>query len=182
MGVGAEAPSLLSGLIFDSDGNRMTPTHANKRGRRYRYYISSSLLDRGTAGPNTMRVPAGEIDGLVLDRLHALISSRQEIANAIDPLALSAKQLDLVLKRAAELDRQWFTMPPDDMRSLARQIIGWVSLSPDRIEIVIGSGWRAKISVPHAITTSWTFMQCEFPLRLPTKGRPRRELFRCLRE
>jgi DNA invertase Pin-like site-specific DNA recombinase len=77
LAVGAEAPSLLSGLIFDSDGNRMTPTHANKRGRRYRYYISASLLDRGRAGPNTMRVPAGEIDGLVLDRLHALISSRQ---------------------------------------------------------------------------------------------------------
>jgi site-specific DNA recombinase len=33
--LGAEAPSLLSGLIFDSDGNRMTPTHANKRGRPF---------------------------------------------------------------------------------------------------------------------------------------------------
>ena len=57
LAVGAEAPSLLSGLIFDGDGNRMTPTHANKRGRRYRYYISASLLDRGTGGPNTMRCP-----------------------------------------------------------------------------------------------------------------------------
>ncbi|MEQ1611527.1 MAG: recombinase family protein [Hyphomicrobiaceae bacterium] len=140
LGVGAEAPSLLSGLIYDGDGNRMTPTHANKRGRRYRYYISASLLDRGTAGPNTMRVPAGEIDGLVLDRLHALISSRQEIADALDPLGLSAKQLDLVLKRAAELDRQWLTIPPDDMRALARQIFSRVTLSLDKIEVAIGTG------------------------------------------
>jgi hypothetical protein len=28
MAIGAEAPSLLSGLIFDSDGARLTPTHA----------------------------------------------------------------------------------------------------------------------------------------------------------
>jgi hypothetical protein len=33
LAIGVEAPSLLSGLIFDCDGNRMTPTHANKRRR-----------------------------------------------------------------------------------------------------------------------------------------------------
>ena len=48
LAVGAEAPSLLSGFIFDIDGDRMTPTHANKRGRRYRYYISASLLNHKT--------------------------------------------------------------------------------------------------------------------------------------
>jgi hypothetical protein len=42
---GAETPSLLAGLLFDHDGNRMTPTLANKRGRRYRYYISAAPLD-----------------------------------------------------------------------------------------------------------------------------------------
>ena len=36
MAVGAEAPSLLSGLIFDSDGARLSPTHAVKKGKRYR--------------------------------------------------------------------------------------------------------------------------------------------------
>jgi hypothetical protein len=31
--VGAEAPSLLAGLIADGDGNPMTPTHAVKKGK-----------------------------------------------------------------------------------------------------------------------------------------------------
>src|SRR5690348_5644680 len=31
-------PSLLAGLLFDGDGNRMTPSHAVKKGTRYRYY------------------------------------------------------------------------------------------------------------------------------------------------
>jgi hypothetical protein len=30
LGVGAEAPSLLAGLIVDADGSPMTPTHAHK--------------------------------------------------------------------------------------------------------------------------------------------------------
>src|SRR5438552_8057107 len=65
LAAGAEAPSLLSGLIADADGNRMTPTHATKRGTRYRYYVSASLLtsDRPQARGG-MRVPAGDIEGL----------------------------------------------------------------------------------------------------------------------
>ena len=68
MAVGAEAPSLLSGLIVDADGDRMTPTHASKGAKRYRYYVSSSLLagDRRQACKG-MRIPAGDVEGLVID-------------------------------------------------------------------------------------------------------------------
>jgi hypothetical protein len=38
------SPAILAGRIFDDRGNRMTPTHANKRGVRYRYYVSQALL------------------------------------------------------------------------------------------------------------------------------------------
>src|SRR5437867_11723543 len=44
LAVGAEAASLLAGLIFDSGGNRMTWTYAVKKGKRYRYYVTASLL------------------------------------------------------------------------------------------------------------------------------------------
>jgi site-specific DNA recombinase len=43
LAVGAEAPSPLAGLIVDADGNPMTSTHATKRAKRYRYYVSASL-------------------------------------------------------------------------------------------------------------------------------------------
>jgi site-specific DNA recombinase len=35
LAVGAEAPSLLAGLIVDAGGNWMTPIHATKRAKRY---------------------------------------------------------------------------------------------------------------------------------------------------
>jgi len=137
LAIGAEAPSLLSGIIFDSDGNRMTPTHANKRGRRYRYYISASLLDRTKPGPNTMRVPASEIDSLVLDRLRTLIASRREIADALAPLTLKARELEAVLARANELSQRWLMVPPEELRDLTRTIVTQVTLSVDRIEVAI---------------------------------------------
>ena len=33
----AKAPSLLTGLVYDETGDRLCPTHADKKGRRYRY-------------------------------------------------------------------------------------------------------------------------------------------------
>src|SRR6202043_4154196 len=54
-------PSLLAGLLFDGDGNRMTPSHAVKKGRRYRYYVSGSLITRDrTENAAALRIPAAE--------------------------------------------------------------------------------------------------------------------------
>ncbi len=36
--------SPLVGKLFDETGERLTPSHAVKGNRRYRYYVSSSLL------------------------------------------------------------------------------------------------------------------------------------------
>jgi site-specific DNA recombinase len=62
--------SLLMGRIFDDRGNRMTPTTAKKGGVRYRYYSSCVLAQgrREEAG-SVPRVPAPEIEGLVLEAL-----------------------------------------------------------------------------------------------------------------
>src|SRR3954463_12104473 len=59
--------ALLAGRIFDDRGNRMTPSHARKRGIKYRYYLSSALLQgqSESAGPIS-RVPAANVEALVV--------------------------------------------------------------------------------------------------------------------
>ena len=37
-------PSPLAGILFDHTGDRLTPSHAVKKGRRYRYYIANRLI------------------------------------------------------------------------------------------------------------------------------------------
>ncbi|PTM51463.1 recombinase family protein [Phreatobacter oligotrophus] len=61
---------LLTGKIFDSTGNRMTPVHAKKNGIRYRYYISRALCEGRTHEAGTRaRVPAPDIERLVVDAI-----------------------------------------------------------------------------------------------------------------
>ena len=144
MAVGAEAPSLLAGLIVDADGNRMTPTHATKKVKRYRYYVSASLLagDHPQAQKG-MRIPAGDIEALVLDRLRALLSSRTDIGDALTPLDLDAYALDAALRKALKLSERWLAMPPVELKSLVQEIVDRITVAADRIEIQLS---RAKIA------------------------------------
>jgi hypothetical protein len=68
----ASSESLLMGRIFDDRGNRMTPSHARKHGKRYRYYLSSAL-SQGWAehAGSVRRIPAPEIETLVIGAVRA---------------------------------------------------------------------------------------------------------------
>src|SRR5215467_2567978 len=46
-------PSLLTGVLFDCSGNRMTPTHAIRKGTRYRYYVSRPLITKERSEEST---------------------------------------------------------------------------------------------------------------------------------
>jgi hypothetical protein len=62
-----KSEALLTGRIFDDRGNRMSPSHARKNGIKYRYYLSSVLLDgRPKNAGSISRVPAIEIEALVV--------------------------------------------------------------------------------------------------------------------
>jgi len=69
------SPAILMGRIFDDIGNRMTPSHSNKRGVRYRYYVSHALIQgRKREAGSVNRVPATEIEDLVLQAVRHSLS------------------------------------------------------------------------------------------------------------
>ena len=56
-------PSLLAGVLVDARGERFTPSHAFKKGRRYRCYVSTALITQaGTDRAQGWRLPAQEIE------------------------------------------------------------------------------------------------------------------------
>ena len=62
-----KSEALLMGRIFDDRGNRMSPSHARRRGVKYRYYLSSAILNgQSEKSGSVSRVPAGEIETLVV--------------------------------------------------------------------------------------------------------------------
>src|ERR1700746_3803267 len=84
--------ALFAGRVFDDRGNRMSPAHANKKGARYRYYVSHALLqNRKAEAGSVARVPAPEIESLVCDgvRKQLVAMGRTEPAGALEEPELS---------------------------------------------------------------------------------------------
>ena len=102
--------SLLAGLVFDADGQRLVPTHAQKKSRRYSYYVSANLLDGGAqAKPPTeaapsqtdrvnrgLRVPAHELESAVLQGINEFLLDERRLldgANSESDQRVDANQL-----------------------------------------------------------------------------------------
>jgi DNA invertase Pin-like site-specific DNA recombinase len=62
----SKSEALLVGRIFDDRGNRMSPSHARKNGTKYRYYISSVLVQgQGEQAGTVNRIPAADVERLI---------------------------------------------------------------------------------------------------------------------
>ena len=78
----ASSESLLASRIFDDRGNRMTPSYTRKKGKRYRYYLSSPLIQGQAEIAGTIRrIAASEVETLVSD---AVRKRRQDLSTATD--------------------------------------------------------------------------------------------------
>src|SRR6202162_5273328 len=134
----AKHPSLLAGLLFDADGNRRTPTHAVKKGRRYRYYVSHPLITQARAGsPGGLRLPAPEIEQLVANRIRQFLSEPDSILEAAEQLELDPASQQRLIDRAVQIASGWSTLPSTQVRALFTMLIRRIAVVPERVELQI---------------------------------------------
>jgi DNA invertase Pin-like site-specific DNA recombinase len=133
-GTNNRQPSLLAGMLFDGNGNRMTPTHATTKGTRYRYYISRPLIanDR-TDGSAGLRIPAGEIERAVTSRVRQWLVDSGSVYQAIR-LADPPAQRRLIT-RAEEISKSWSELPVARQRTLLAALIERIEVGTNRIDI-----------------------------------------------
>src|SRR5215207_9036053 len=99
--------ALLMGRLYDDAGNRMTPSHANKRGLRYRYYVSSALSQGRPAGSVT-RVSDFQIESLIMRALRERYLDRAELGNqdlvagSVDRIVLHETAVEITLLTDAD--------------------------------------------------------------------------------
>jgi site-specific DNA recombinase len=99
------SPAILMGRIFDDRGNRMTPSHSNKDGVRYRYYVSHVLLQRRKkdAGRVT-RVPAIQLEKLVVKVIRAEAQPDTEPKGDLSDRAVIDRCVTRIIVRPDSID------------------------------------------------------------------------------
>jgi site-specific DNA recombinase len=132
--------SLLTGLLFDAQGEPMSPTHAVKKGTRYRYYISRRLItgtdaDRSSGHADGQRLPASNLEALVIGRVRAFLGDPVEVLNAISLGVSDAPAQRRLRDAAAALSAHWGGMPTEWTHDLMRAVIVRAQVRMDRISL-----------------------------------------------
>src|SRR5881392_1011450 len=131
----AAEPSLLAGLLIDARGERLTPSHAVKKGRRYRYYVSAALItDAGTDRAQGWRLAAQEIEDAVIRVLADALTRPAMLLERFDtagiPRDQTSRMLDRATRFAAALKRS-----PAERAKVVRDLIEKVVIEENAITI-----------------------------------------------
>lgn len=104
--------SPLMGKLFDESGRTLTPVHTNKKGRRYRYYVSHSD-DRDDDRLNQSRngawkLPAPDIEGRVKEIVASMVRRETDVASTAADASMKGAEINALLEtvRTAEFTKQ----------------------------------------------------------------------------
>jgi hypothetical protein len=119
------------GLLYDEAGIGFTPSHAMKKGRRYRYYVSQTLAkgkSKSPAGPG--RIPVEEIEELVLSQLASLLQSATRILDLLQPYSLGMTETQHIAKVAGE-----YLASQEKVRNDLRSMVTRVIVRQQKVEL-----------------------------------------------
>jgi site-specific DNA recombinase len=126
--------SPLGGKLFDESGEPLYVQGAAKGQRRYRYYVSRSLV-RGTSedAEQGWRISAPEIEQRVAAAAQAVLGDRPAIALALEASGVDSNRLPAVLKSAQAWSKQLASR--SDAALTLGEIIERVQLSRESLHL-----------------------------------------------
>ncbi len=96
----------LTNKLFDVSGERLIPVHANKKGRRYRYYISQSLAaEPKNASSSGWRLPGQEIEQVIAHAASEILLDGCAITTALQEAGIAAHHIPSALNKAKKIQQ-----------------------------------------------------------------------------
>jgi site-specific DNA recombinase len=182
-----QQPSLLTGILIDSAGRAMTPSHASKgkgnsspngkgqtKTQRYRYYVTRP--DQTKDEP-AYRISAHDIEQIVTQRLAAYFSVPANIAS-LAPTDIDAHALQQALAKA---DLAAATLRSGSVvakHQIITQILSKAILHDDRVELLLSDAGlaellhieRSPLSAPIMLSVAATRRRRGHQIRLVIEG------------
>jgi site-specific DNA recombinase len=138
VGSNAKSPSLLVGLLYDPQGTRFTPFHADKKHKRYRYYVSQAKIHGLTHGANApTRVPANDLEEIACGRIQSLLRSSEELLRAAGMQSGNAADCKSLIMAGKQLAIAWSSKSKAEQREFLRRVIGRIVIAENDLQITI---------------------------------------------
>jgi hypothetical protein len=147
-------PAMLKGLIFGPTGAAMTPAHARKNGKHYRYYVAMDVIKNGFGDCPIRRVPAAQIEAVVIAQIKTMVQTPEIIVatwraarKSIE--GLTEHQVGDELRR---FDALWSELFPAEQTRIVQLLVERVDLSEKGADITLRTeGLASLIQDLHAV-------------------------------
>jgi len=132
--------NLLTGVLFDARGQAMTPTHAVKKGVRYRYYVSRRLVtgtksEEGNRQTSGQRIPAANLEGLVIQRLRSFFADPVAVIESLPRHRCDAPSQKRATEATTAIVRALDDRRNDAWNTIFRPMVVRVQARLDRIDV-----------------------------------------------
>jgi DNA invertase Pin-like site-specific DNA recombinase len=143
-----QEPALLKGLIFGMDGRALSPSHARKRGRLYRYYVAQRALKGEADDSIVRRISAAEIEGAVMAQLRAMLLQPEIVvgtwqAGRNDIPDMTEREVREALSQLTPL---WDELFPAEQQRIVRLLVERVTVGHDGADITLRVAGLASLA------------------------------------
>jgi site-specific DNA recombinase len=88
--------------LFDEHGEPLTPSHAVKGTRRYRYYVSRNLIqDKAEQAHSGWRLPPAETEGIVAGAAVQILNDQKAILDAVQGAKIPTSRMPEIIQSAS---------------------------------------------------------------------------------
>jgi hypothetical protein len=159
--------SPLIGRLVDENGDGLTPSHARKGERKYRYYVSRNFPAQGLVPSRVgWRLPARELEGRVAAAAGEMLDDESAVLEAAQKTDNDSSQVDRVLHAA----RTWRhrVQSEAEQTSAIAELVDRVELKSDgirvSIELPIVGAEKSGAQPDQVAIARW------FPMQLKRRG------------
>jgi hypothetical protein len=157
--INLKSGSLLTGLLYDQTGDRLSPVHATKKGRKYRYYISNRLtkgeLDDGSA----WRLPAKQMEGHILRHVLSILSDQSALIHLLEFTGPDQKELLELETKCQILTRSLQNTNPNRVRKALVNIIDRIEIHKSELIIKIRKSKLLDVKTNETLTLNYPLQQ-----------------------
>jgi site-specific DNA recombinase len=160
--------SPLIGRLVDENGDGLTPSHARKGERKYRYYVSRNFPAQGLVpSRGGWRLPARELEGRVAAAVGEMLDDESAVLEAAQKTEIDSSQVDRVLHAARTWRRR--LQSEAEQTSAIAELVDRVELKSDgirvSIKLAIANAETSRRQLPDQVAIArW------FPMRLKRRG------------
>jgi len=136
------SPLLLRGLLFSPEGRAFTPAWTSKGPKQYRYYVNTDAIKLGKEACEVCRVPAGEIEGIVIEQIRGVLRSPEILAQAVREVTSARPDISETeaIRQLQSIGEVWDHLFPAEQARIVNALIERITVRKDEISIK----WHTK--------------------------------------